>query len=47
MGWVNVGYTYDPFIPIGFKFPGLGFGPVWPFASSMVIQRQVVMRLLQ
>jgi hypothetical protein len=46
-GWVNVAYTYDAFIPLGFTFPGLGFGPIWPSSNSMVIQRQVVMRLLQ
>jgi hypothetical protein len=46
-GWVDVGYTYLPFIPSGFKFPGLNFGPVWPSKDGGVtIHRQVVMRIL-
>lgn len=46
-GWVDVGYTYLPFIRSGFKFPGLNFGPVWPSKDGgVVIHRQVAMRLL-
>jgi hypothetical protein len=42
--WVDVSYTYSPFIPIGFTFPGLGFGVTLP--SNLVIHRQSVYRVL-
>jgi Flp pilus assembly protein TadG len=46
-GWVDVAYTYQAFIPLGFTFPGLGFGPIWPNnPNGVVVHRQVVMRLL-
>lgn len=44
MTWVDVSYTYNPFIPLGFKFPGLGFGLTLP--SNLVIHRQSVYRVL-
>ena len=47
MAWVDVGYTYQAFIPAGFTFPGLGFGPIWPSSGSVYIHRQVVMRVMQ
>jgi hypothetical protein len=42
--WVDVSYTYNPFIPLGFKFPGLGLGVTLP--SNLVIHRQSIYRVL-
>jgi Flp pilus assembly protein TadG len=42
--WVDVSYTYNPFIPLGFKFPGLGLGLTLP--SNLVLHRQSVYRVL-
>jgi Flp pilus assembly protein TadG len=42
--WVDVSYTYNPFIPVGFAFPGLGFGVTLP--SNLVVHRQSVYRVL-
>ncbi len=41
-GWVDVQYTYQPFIPVGFKFPGLNLYTTLP---PTTIHRQAVMRL--
>ena len=43
MGWVDVLYTYEPFIPL-FKFPGLNISATLPPLS---VHRQTVMRMLQ
>ena len=43
MAWVDVRYTYQPFIPL-FKFPGLGINATLP---PLTIHRQAVMRMLQ
>jgi Flp pilus assembly protein TadG len=42
--WVDVSYTYNPFIPVGFTFPGLGFGVTLP--SNLVLHRQSIYRVL-
>jgi Flp pilus assembly protein TadG len=42
--WVDVSYTYQPFIPLGFRFPGLGFGVTLP--GNLVLHRQSVYRVL-
>jgi len=44
MTWVDVSYTYNPFIPLGFKFPGLGLRLTLP--SNLVFHRQSVYRVL-
>ncbi len=45
MVWVDVAYTYQPVIPLGLSFSGLGLNLTLP--SNLVIHRQVVMRMLQ
>lgn len=48
MAWVDVSYTYLPFISFNFEFPALGFGPIWPGSSGgVVLHRQVIMRSIQ
>jgi Flp pilus assembly protein TadG len=42
--WVDVSYAYTPFIPLAFKFPGLGLGVTLP--SNLVLHRQSVYRVL-
>jgi Flp pilus assembly protein TadG len=42
--WVDVSYTYNPFIPLGFRFPGLGLGVTLP--SNLVLHRQSIYRVL-
>jgi TadE-like protein len=43
--WVDVSYTYNAFIPLGFNFPGLGFGVTLP--NNLVLHRQSVYRVLK
>ena len=43
MGWVDVKYTYSPFIPL-FSFPNLGIYATLP---PLTIHRQSVMRMIQ
>ncbi len=43
MGWVDVKYTYSPFIPV-FSFPNLG---VYATLPPLTIHRQSVMRMIQ
>lgn len=45
MVWVDVAYTYQPVIPMGLRFAGLGLNLTLP--SNLVIHRQVVMRSIQ
>lgn len=45
LAWVDVTYTYDPFIPLGFSFPGLGLYLTLP--SNLVVHRQAVYRVLK
>ena len=42
-GWVDVNYTYQPFIAAGKIFPGLGLYITLP--SNLVIHRRAIMRL--
>ena len=42
--WVDVSYTYNPFIPLGFSFPSLGLGLTLP--NNLVLHRQSVYRVL-
>jgi Flp pilus assembly protein TadG len=42
--WVDVSYTYNPFIPLAFKFPGLGLGVTLP--NNLVLHRQSIYRVL-
>lgn len=42
--WVDVSYTYNPFIPVGLTFPGMGFGVTLP--SNLVLHRQAIYRVL-
>jgi Flp pilus assembly protein TadG len=44
MTWVDVNYTYNPIVPLGFAFPGLGLGLTLP--SNLVLHRQSVFRVL-
>jgi Flp pilus assembly protein TadG len=44
MVWVDVAYTYQPFIPLGLSFPNLNLYVTLP--SNLVIHRQAVMRVL-
>ncbi len=44
-GWVDVDYTYIPFIPLGFRFPGLGLRLTLP--NNLVIHRRAVMRIIR
>lgn len=48
MAWVDVAYTYEAFIPLGFTFPVLGFGPIWPNNNNgVVLRRQAIVRIMQ
>jgi hypothetical protein len=42
--WVDVSYTYNAFIPVGFKFPGIGLGVTLP--NNLVLHRQSIYRVL-
>jgi hypothetical protein len=42
--WVDVSYTYNAFIPVGFTFPGLGFRVTLP--NNLVLHRQSIYRVL-
>lgn len=42
--WVDVSYTYNPFIPLGFSFPSLGLGLTLP--NNLVLHRQSIYRVL-
>ena len=42
--WVDVSYTYNPFIPATFQFPGLSLGLTLP--GNLVMQRRSVYRVL-
>jgi Flp pilus assembly protein TadG len=42
--WVDVSYTYNPFIPLGFSFPGLGLSVTLP--NNLVLHRQSIYRVL-
>jgi Flp pilus assembly protein TadG len=42
--WVDVSYTYQPFVPVNFSFPGLNFGVTLP--SNLVLHRQAVFRVV-
>jgi hypothetical protein len=43
LGWVDVAYNYQPFIPL-YKFPGLGIYVTLP---PTTVHRRAVMRVLQ
>ena len=42
--WVDVSYTYNAFIPVGFTFPGTGFRVTLP--NNLVLHRQSIYRVL-
>ena len=44
MTWVDVNYTYNPFIPLSFQFAGMGLRLTLP--STLVLHRQSVYRVL-
>lgn len=42
--WVDVSYTFTPFVPLSLQFPGLGLAVTLP--SNLVVHRQSVYRVL-
>ena len=44
LSWVDVSYTFSPFIGSGLRFPGIGFGVTLP--GNLVVHRQAIYRVL-
>jgi hypothetical protein len=45
LAWVDVTYTYQPLIPLGFSFPGLNLYATLP--NNLNIHRRAIMRVIQ